>query len=297
MLSAPRILYGIHSLTPYNFLDGSFYGTVKVIGGSQIALSGDLSKLHGGSNKFPWAIEEGILSAEITAKVKEFPDFLMELLLGVAPTANAAEASGNVSTAANKKGTSVIAASTGIAAVVVIPTSGAANLKFGKYVIKAVSATTVDVYLSTDVDIARGTDAEFSTDTLKVAAAQTITTAGVNTDIASIGIRLTGGSGTIAMVVGDTATFEVRPINTKSMDVVIGKNEDEFPEFGCIVMAQKRGNGEMFEIDCYRVKGVGLPLSLQENAFSEAELKMEAFYDSTRNGVMKIRHVTPTSPA
>ncbi len=296
-LTAPRVIFGVHSVTPYSRVDGTFYGILKVLGGSMISLTGELSKLRGGSNKYPWAVEDGAVSAEMSLKVKEYPDFLFELFLGVAPTAGTTEASGNVSTLTNKKGSTVMHATTGIASVIVIPSTGAANLKFGKYVVKAVSATTVDVYHSSDADISRGTDGSYTTDTLKVAAAQTITTGAATTDIAAYGLRFTGGSGTIAMTTGDTATFEVRPINDKSMSVTIGGQADEYPEFGAIVMAQKRGNGEMLEVDCFRCKGIGLPISLQESAFSEAEIKMEAFYDSTLDGVFKIRHVTPSTPA
>ena len=72
---------------------------------------------------------------------------------------------------------------------------------------------------------------------------------------------------------------------------VVGCSSDTFPEFGALIYAKKRGDGSMFEIDAYRCKGVGLPLGLEENAFSEAEIKVEAFYDSAQNGIMKIRHL------
>lgn len=293
-LSASRLLFGVHSVTPYSRVDGLFYGILKVLGGSSIALSGELVKLRGGSSKFPHAVEEGGLSAEMSLKVKEYPDFLFELFLGVAPTATTAETSGNCSTLANKKGTSVMHATTGIATATV-KSADKLNLKFGKYVVKAASATTVDVYFSSDADLNRGADGEMQSDSLKITATALTITASTPTVIPNFGVELTGGSGTIGMTTGDTATFEVRPINDKAMSVVIGKNEDEFPEFGAIVMAQKRSNGEMFEIDCYRCKGVGLPLAFNENAFTETEIKMEAFYDSAQNGVFKIRTVTPST--
>jgi hypothetical protein len=291
-LSQPRQVFGVHSVSPYSRVTGEFYGIIKVLEGSTIALTGDLVKSTGGSNRFPWAVEEGLLSAEISLKVKEYPDFLFELLLGVAPTAGSAEASGNCSTLTNKKGSSTMHATTGIASAAV-KASAKADLKFGKYVVKVVSATTVDVYASTDVDFSRGTDKTYESDLLKITASALTIVAATATEIPGFGIELTGGSGTIGMTTGDTATFEVRPINTKSSSVIIGANADEFPEFGAIVMAAKRGNGEMFELDCYRCKGIGLPIALQANAFSEAEIKMEAFYDSTLNGVFKMRHVTP----
>lgn len=288
-LSDPRIVFGVHSMTPYSRTTGAFYGTVKVLGGSSLSLSGDLIKLNGGSQKYPWAVEDGLITAEMSLKVKEYPDFLFELFLGKAPTSSGVDSSGAVSTITNKSGTSVVAA-TGLASVSVIPSTGAANLKFGKYVAKYATATTLNIYVSSDINFARGTDETYDDDALLVAVTGTITTGG-NTDVASLGLRFVGGAGTIAFSSGDTATFEVKPPSSKSMEVVVGGSSDTFPEFGAIIYAKKRGDGSMFEIDAYRCKGVGLPLGLEENAFSEAEIKVEAFYDSAQSGIMKIRHL------
>lgn len=291
-LSDPRIVFGVHSVTPYDRTTGEFYGTVRVLGGSSVSLSGELIKLNGGSLKYPWAVEDGLITAEMTLKVKEYPDFLFELFLGKAPTATGVDSAGSVSTPVEKVGTTSIGA-VGVTSIGVIPSTGAANLKFGKYFIKVASASTIDVYASSDIDFAHGTDESFDDDALLVEAGLTIT-AGGNTDAASLGLRFVGGAGPIAMTIGDIATFEVKPPSTKSMEVVVGATSDVFPEFGAIVYAKRRGNGEMFELDLFRCKGVGLPLGLEENAFSEAEIKVEAFYDSAQNGVMKIRHISPS---
>lgn len=293
-LSDPRIIFGVHSVSPYNRITGEFYGILRVLGGSSLSLTGELVKLNGGSSKYPWAIEDSTITAEMSLKVKEYPDFLFELFLGKAPTATGSDTAGTVSAITDKFGTSVVDATTGIASVSVIPTTGAANLKFAKYVVKAASSTTVNIYASSNIDFARGTDEDYDNDLLLVAGPITITS-GANTDVASLGLRFAGGSGTIGMTTSDTATFDVKPPSTKSMDVNIGANSDVFPEFGAILLAKKRGNLEMFEIDAVRCKGVGLPLGFEENAFSEAEIKVEAFYDSTLNKVLTVRHISPTS--
>lgn len=290
-LSNPRIFFGVHSVSPYNRSTGAFYGTLKVLGGSSLSLSGELSKLNGGSLKYPWAVEDGLVTAELSLKVKEYPDFLFELFLGKPPTSSGPDAAGSVSVPVEVNGTSVMG-STGIASISVIPSTGAANLKFAKYVIKVATSSTVDIYASSDIDFATGTDESYDSDLLLVHSGASITTGG-NTDIASLGLRLVGGAGTIGMTVGDTATFEVLPPSSKSMSVTIGSGADVFPEFGAVLYAKKRGNNEMLEIDVFRCKGVGLPVGLEENAFSEAEIKCEAFYDSAKDGIMKIRHVTP----
>lgn len=291
-LSTPRQIFGVHSITPYSRATGEAYGIVRVAKDSSISLSGEQIENTGGSNKYPWAIEDGKITAEMTIKMAEYPNFVFELFLGKAVTSNAAETSGNVSTAANKYGTSLISATTGVASVVVIPSTGAADLKFGKYVLKVASSTTVDIFLLSDVDVVRGTDVEYVDDTLKIiASAQTITTGG-NTDVASLGLRLTGGSGTIGMTVGDTATFEVRPINSGSITARIGASTDVAPEFGCIVIAQKRSSDEFFEIDAFRCKSNGLPIGFAEKAFSEVEAKAKLLFDAAKNGVFDIRGVT-----
>lgn len=296
-LSENRILYGIHSITPISRGNGSLakglpYGILKVIGSGNLALSSDLEQLFAGSNKFAWAAESKTVNAELSAKVKAYPGFLFELFMGATVTDTGVDAAGSTGTFANAKGTSVFEATTGVASVAVIPSTGAANLKFGRYVLKAVSATTVDIFLSTDIDIKRGTDAVYTDDSLKVSGPHTITS-GANTDVATLGLRLAGGSGTIALVSGDTATFEVLPPSSKSSLIKIGGAGDTFPEFAADLLAQKRSTGEIFEMHVYKLVGNGLPINLEENAYSQPELKAIAQYDSEKDGVLEIRHWVP----
>jgi hypothetical protein len=165
-------------------------------------------------------------------------------------------------------------------------------LKFAKYYVTAASATTVNVYASTDVNFTRGTDETYDNDSLLVAGPITIV-AVTATTIPSLGIQLVGGAGPIAMVSGDSFVFEVLPPSSKSMSVVVGATTDSFPEFGALLVAKQRGNGELFEVDCFRCKASGLPLGFEAQVFSEGEVKAIAFYDSVKNGVFKARHFTP----
>lgn len=290
--SAPRSFYGVHSFTPYSRTNATPYGIIKVLKSSSLSLSATLVDLLGGSNKYPWNSEEGEIKAELSLKFGEFPNFLFTLFLGKAPTAVSTEATGSVTALTNYNGTSVVA-TTGIATVNLISASDA-DLKFGKYTVVAVSTTTVDVYMSSDCDMGRGTNGSYTTDTLKIAAAQTITQS-VATSITGYGFKLTGGGGTIGMTVGDSATFYVLPDHTGASTVVIGGIADQvYPEFGAIVMAQKRGNQEMVEIDCYRCKAAGMPLNFSENAWAEGDVKIKLLYDSSLDGVFQFRHVKPS---
>lgn len=290
-LSNPRSFFGVHSVAPYDRTTREYKGILKVLGSSSLNFSGELIPLNGGSAKFPFHVEDGLITAELALTFREYPDFVFELFLGKAPTSNSAESGGSVTTIANASGTSVVNATTGIASVGV-ESGQEADLKFSQYVVKAVSATTVDVFASSDIDFARGDDLTYQDDNLKiVASALTIPGTGSTVSIPNTGLEFTGGSGSIALTADDTATFSSRPINSGSTDVTIGAGSDTFPEFGAIVLAKQRGNGEMVEFDLFRVKAVGLPIGLDENAWSEASVTAQAFQDTTRGGVFSMRHV------
>jgi hypothetical protein len=291
-LSDPRILYGVHSFSPYSRTTGEYYGTCKVLKGSSLSLQGELVKLTGGSQKYPFAIEEGLITSELSLKVAQYEDFLIELFLGQAPTASSTDTSGTVSTITNKYGSTCVA-STGIASVSV-KAAEKTDLKFTKFLVKVVSATTVDVYAGSDIDFNRGTDKEYVNDLLKITASPLTITQATAVEIPDFGLELTGGAGVIAMTAGHTATFEVKPLSTKSMEVTIGSASSTFPEFGALVVGKQRSNGEMVELDLFRCKAAGLPIGFEANAYSEAEIKAEVFYDSAKNGIFKMRHITPS---
>jgi len=290
-LSNPRSFFGVHSVSPYSRATGEFYGILKVIGSSSLSLSGETVPLTGGSSKYPWHVEDGAISSELSLTFREYPDFVFELFLGKAPTTVAAETTGNVSSMTAVTGTSLTNATTGIASIAA--ESGlTAELKFGRYVIKAASATTVDVYVSSDVDFNRGTDEAYESDLLKITASPlTVTDTGGTTSITNFGLEITGGSGTVALTTGDTVTFQVRPINAGGRTVRVGGSADTFPEFGAVVMAKQRGNGELMELDLFRCKAVGAPIGFDENAWSEASVTAAVYYDSAKNGIFDMRFI------
>lgn len=288
-LSAPRVVYGIHSATFYNPKTGLPYGTARVLGNGTFTMQGETVELRGGSNRFPWSIQDGNVNATLEIGLKEYPDFLMELFLGKKPTL-VASSTGAVADFINKNGTSVKDASNGISAVAVLAGSEA-NLKFTKYVLKAVSATTVDIYALSNVDFNRGTVVDYQDDLLKVNASPITISVGAN-NIADLGLVLTG-IGTIAFDVDDTATFEVAPAHQGEASAVVGGLSDVFPEFGVLLMTQQLGSGEMFEIDVFKAKAIGMNLGAQEKAFSETPVSAKAYFDSAKGGICKIRAIKP----
>lgn len=293
-LSNPRIVFGVHSISPYSRSDKTPYGILKVIGSASLSLQAAVEQLYGGSSKFAWAAESKTISSEMTAKVKAYPGFLFTLFLGGSVTDNSAEASASVSALANFKGSSVFKATTGIASVSV-KSGSEADVKFEKYLLVATDSTHVDVYAYSDVDFARGNDASYQSDLLKITASPLAITTGGSIDIPNIGLTLTGGSGTIALVAGDTATFSSRPINSGSSDIIVGNAVTALPAFGSIMLAQKRATAEMFEIEAFNCIGSGMPIPMDEFAFSITELKVTCLYDSAADAVYKIRTVIPSS--
>lgn len=288
-LSANRIVYGIHSMAPYRRADGLPYGILKVIGGGSLSLSAEFEDLFGGSNKYAWASEAKTISSEFTAAVKSMPDFLFEVYLGADVVTTAAAALGTVVDAvANVKGTSLVDAVTGIASVG-IKSGSEADLKDAKYVIKAVSATTVDVYMLTDVAADKGTDVVYEDDALKItASALTVPGTGATVDIPNTGLEITGGSGAIALTTDDTADFRIAASHGGVSEITIGKDTSTFPAHGFVALSAKRADNSLFEIEVFNAVGAGFPIALEETVFSIPELTIKLLFDSEKNAVAKI---------
>jgi len=289
----PHTIFGVHGLAAYNVNSRKYLGNARVIGSAELSSEAELVNLDGGSSKYSWKTEVGRIPTELSIALKEFPPFLFETLLGKTITQNAAEGTGNVTTIANALNTSMVAA-TGIASVAA--TAGSeSDMRFGDYTVVAVSPTTMDVFCSTDVDFGRGTATSFQNDLLKITATPLTLVQSAAVAIPGHGISLTGGSGTIAMTVGDSATFKVRPINSESEEVVVGANTEVFNDFGLILTAQRPGDNYMTKLDMYKVRGAGLPIGMTEGAFAEPSVTLSLQYDVTRNGVYYLERVKATS--
>jgi hypothetical protein len=288
-LSAPQTVYGVHSLTLYNRTDWLPYGIMKVLGSLSFDLSGDFNDLNGGSSRYPWDSESGVISAGLTGTIKEIPNFAFEKFLGGTATANSAEAAGNVGTVTNQNGTSVVAA-TGLASAQAL-TGSEDDLKDGIYVIKAVGADSVDVYAMSDVDFDKGTDAVFEDNLLKITATPLTIATGGDVTVPNFGFELTGGAGTIALVTGDTAYVYIRKENSGSDLITIGQSTAVFPAFGVKMTSQKKGNGDTFLTQIFNAKAIGLPISLNEADWLNSDITIKALYDSTENAVARFRRI------
>lgn len=289
-LPSRKYVFGVHSVAAYNPSTGEpYYDMAKVIGNLTINFSGELVQLNGGSQPFPWAVENGVISTEGTLLLREYPDFVYETFMGATVTKNAAETAGSVTAIANKKGTSLVAA-TGIASVG-LKSGSSEDVKTANYVVKAASSTTVDVYALSDVDFKNGSDLSFVDGSLKITSSPLTIATATAVEIPNTGLELTGGAGTIGMTVGDTAMFDSRAINTGSRLIEVGDAGFSLPDVGLICVGQKAGSKRISLIKLYRCKGAGVPLSFAEKAFSEAEIAIQAFYDETAGKVADILEV------
>jgi hypothetical protein len=259
-----------------------------VLQGSTFTLEGDIVELFGGSNKYSWDIEDGDINAELSFSVSEYPNWLFELFGGKAPTQGAAEPSGNVSTLTDKYGSSVVAAA-GLLGTITVST--AANLKTGKYVVKATATDAFKVYALSDADFGRGASLDFVDDTMEVGSFTGVTGSGSTHVLTALGITFTTGASPAAFTSGDTATFEIRAINTYNRVVKIGGIADFTPEFSAMVYAQKSGKGTIFEIEIFRLKASGLTLGAERKAYSQNDYTAKAAYDSLKDGLCSIREV------
>ena len=288
-LTAPVTIFGVHSLTLLEQTTFLPLRTFKVVGDLTLPFETDLETLYGGSNRFAWEAEPKTIKTDMAVTLKSFDNELFTYLQGATVVAGTAETGGGIVAATNRYGTSVIAA-TGLVGVTVL-TASKANLKAGLYIIKAASATTIEVYAATDVDFSAGTALPLLTDTMKVLAATSITT-GATVDVATLGITITAGAGTIAFTIGDTATFEIRPVNINNADITLGSSNTNFPRLAMCFSAQKKGSGEIFYGFAPKVQPAGFSIPLKEMAFATGSEKLMMLYDSSLDYVAKLRRVT-----
>lgn len=277
-LSAPRTEFGIHQMTALSRTTGLPYGKIEVLGNFSAENTREFIDLYGGSNPNIIDSENGNVTGDVSITVKEFRSFLYTLA-GYDVSAIASNSDGEVSSAlANKYGTSVYSATTGIATATV-KSGSEADVKDGKYIVKAVTSTTVDVYAVFDNEFQVGTDLTYQDDTMKITASPLTITTSSAVEIPGTGIELTGGSGTIALTVGDTAVFETRSPNSGGFEASYGPSPDPI-EFECYMTSQTKSNGEFVVEHFPRVKFASVPAGMSEKEWHEAEVTLKVLYDS-----------------
>ncbi len=270
--SSRRQSFGIHSLSFIDLDTGLPIEQIDISSALTLNNTSEQIQNFGGSSAYAHASENGQKTVEGSMTFRELPTSIFNSLLGANTTENAAETAGSVTALVPYFGTGLIDATTGVASVGL--TSGSsADVKNVSYTVKAVSATTVDVYASSDLDFARGADLTFQDDALKITVTPlTIPSTGGVVEIPNTGLELTGGSGTVALTTDSTATFSSRPINTGSIVTNVGSDTDVLPNVGLVATAKMRATGEMGTLEIFSVTFNGLPVNFTENAFYEGEI-------------------------
>jgi len=266
--------YGVHSVALLDRANGFLPfkdGIFEIVGGVNIGLSKEKVNLNGGSNAYPWESQDGVSSSEISMTLRQMNSSLLETAMGAVVNRISASAGGTISTLVNTKG-NLVAAATKIASVAIIPSTGEANLKNGIYLVKAISATTVNIYATTNQDFLRGTDVEFQDDEMKLLASDITITTGGTTAVASLGIQLVGGTGTIALNTGDVAMFKVSTPHQGVREYSIGTVGSINPDIGMLFTTQKKSDGTVSTILLPKVSLAGFPLNFTEKAFFETEV-------------------------
>jgi hypothetical protein len=280
-------IFGISLICLYDLVSGLPITMLKIVNECNLNFQGESADLMGGAQMFPYDSEVTSLKTDLSVQAQEYNAVIMEKLMAGIKTERAAEVSGAVEALANVKGTSVFEAITGIASVIAIPSTGAANLKSGRYVIKAVSASTIDVYACQDIDHTRGTKVDFVDDTLKIT--PTPITVSTTTDLTDFGLRIAKGSGTLALTIGDTAVFNVRKPNAGSFDIEFGNENSQFPQFGLLCFSQKKTDGSYDMVEIYRAKAVGMPVNFKAKSWGEWSGTFKPLYDSAKGAVGRFR--------
>jgi len=292
-LSADRIFFGIHSLAPYSRVTGEFFGILKVLGDSNLSIAATSVKLKGGSNKFDIASEVTAVESSLTSDVKSYPDFMFEKWGGASVSTTVASATGTVGAITNFKGTSAVSATVGIASAGA--KSGSEDeIKNAQYVVKVISPTTVDVYASTDLDFKISeAPTTFVDDLLKITATPlTVPDSGATVEIPDYGLELTGGSGTVAMTIGDTAVFNAIKAHGGISVITIGESTIDYPEMGLWMAGQRRADGSEVLIHAWKAKSAaGIAVPLAEGAFAITNLVTDLLYDSAQDSVLEIHTI------
>lgn len=281
--SNPVTAFGIHQVTIEDRTTFDRF-TALVLGDFGNENKEEQIPLQGGSSSFPWDTASGYADSKISLTFMQYDLNVLKYLGGYnSTTANYTEdadgdAAGAVSALVNKSGTSVFNATTGIASGA--PKSSE-NPVFGNYLVKAVSATTVDVYLDNNLD-----GVAFVDDALKITSSPLTITASTGVDIPGANVTLTGGSGTIGMTTGDIAQFTVKPINTYNFEYKGGGAGTVKPEFKLTAFLEKLDT-KYRVIEYPRVKANGISFNAKKKDWSSFESELMILNDTTAGYAFK----------
>ncbi len=283
-------VFGFRQIVAYDPVTKIPYGQADIVGDCSFGRTLELISQTGGSYADPTAVDIGAATAEANLVIREKPDWLFEIFNGNAATINSAETGGSVTAIENFSGSSVVDATTGIASVG-IKAGDEDKVTENHYVVEAVTATTVNVYLLNSVDFYLN-QVEYANDGLPINSTPfTVLGTGGTLEIVddnskTLAIEFTGGSGAVAMTPGDTAVFTSRRVNNGSRSSLIGGLGENFKEFGLLLHSAKSTKGVTETLNIFRCVASGMPLTMTEKAYQEVQLPFMPVADPCNNGAI-----------
>jgi len=279
-LSQPFGVFGIHSLTCFKLDTNEVYGTVRVTGSASLSLSGETIDLVGGSNRYPWDSEVGMITSEMSLVFREYPAWIYEVFLGSKATSLTEKLTSTIENIKDINGSIILDGEV----TDIVPLAGSEeNLKFGDYTLVAKDATTAELFISTDIDLNRGTPTIIIDDSLAIAKDIDLS---ASVDLTDWGIQILGAA--TAMTPGHTLSFSVSTPRKDGVDVKIGSSSDSFPNFGAYALANKRGDNGFFKITAYNCKAAGVPIGMTEKEWSTSEITVKLNYSAKENAVFRV---------
>jgi len=294
-LTQPRAVFGIDTVAFLNRTTELPYVIFKIPGEASVESKIDTIKLETkGSFRGVIQSEPGKREDMISFNTSQFERGMWEPLAGSLVTTQSAEPTGYVGGLIDKNGTTVVG-STGIATVQ-IDSGEESKLRNSYWTIRAVSATTVNFYATglpsgwyaSDYD-SLGYGGLVNPTPLTVTASTA--TPVLNANGETTGVEFTGGSGTIALTTGDTATFKTRRINLGSYATILGKSSEVYTDFMVDIYGTQQSSGRNVIVRVYKCSAPGVNINFEALAFSESELQMTASYDAVRDGVWEMTYI------
>ena len=271
---------------------GQPYGMIATVGDASINVEASSVDLRGGSVLAARATEQTEVDYNATYNARSWPDWMFTVNFGATVSTIAASATlGTISALVNYINTSVFDATTGITTAT-LKSNEEDSLKFDHYIVVATGAAAVDVYTTSNFDFTRGDDLFFDDDTLKITTTPLTIVTGSAVEVPGSGIELTGGSGTIALVAGDVAVFEVAPPHNGISDIQMGALGTLPPEHELWFFGKKRASGESMSVRCFKaqvVSGGSIPLSLSD--FAATDFTVKLLFDDDFGRVFDIRYM------
>lgn len=272
-----RDFFGIRYVVPYNLTSRKPIVVLRAIGEISYENEVEAIELTGGHTEAPYDVEYGQPSPAFTGTVREYPAELFGIMETVTTTENAAESGGSVGSPTNNQGTSMFNASNGVSAVSV-NSAQKANLVFGEYIFVATAAQTFDIYVN-------GLEDAFDDIEGKVVSGVDASSAGT-VDVDALGIQIVI-TGTAAFTTGDTMSFEVRPENTGSTEILVGTGTEP-SNFGLRCIFPRKTDGVMHYIDVFNVSGRGMPWKGVSREFSEFDINWKPLARASDGAVYKM---------